>query len=97
MGSVADMKSAVVMVATVLIWDFIFMFLCLDMVLYILGYYTFYISCPRCWVNRDTNLSIVCVLCSFNSCFHCARLGSECGVPNLWGASPLSCSPLRTI
>ena len=30
-------------------------------------------------------------------CFHCACLGSLCGVPNLWGASPLNCSPLRTI
>ena len=38
------MKSDVVMVAIVLIWDFIFMFLCLDMVLYILGYFTFYMS-----------------------------------------------------
>ena len=28
----------------VAIGDFIFMFLCLDMVLYILGYYTFYMS-----------------------------------------------------
>ena len=40
----SDMKSNVVMVAIVLIWDFIFMFLCLDMVLYILGYFTFYMS-----------------------------------------------------
>ena len=39
-----DMKSDVVMVAIVLIWDFIFMFLCLDMVLYILEYFTFYMS-----------------------------------------------------
>ena len=28
---------------------------------------------------------VVCVFCNFNSCFHCARLGSLCGVPNLWG------------
>ena len=64
------MKSDVVMVAIV---DFIFMFLCLDMVLYILGYFTFYMShylrlivlYPRCRVNRDTNLSVVCVLCNF--------------------------------
>ena len=41
MGGSGDMKSDVVMVK---IWDFIFMFLCLDMVLYILGYYTFYMS-----------------------------------------------------
>ena len=27
---------------------------------------------PRCRVNRDTNLSVVCVLCNFNFCFHCA-------------------------
>ena len=39
-----DMKSDVVMVEIVLIVDFIFMFLCLDLVLYIEGYYTFYIS-----------------------------------------------------
>ena len=37
------MQSDVVMVAIVLIWDFIFMFLDLDMVLYILGYFIFYI------------------------------------------------------
>ena len=37
-----DMKSDVVIVAIVLIWDFIFMFLGFDLVLYILGYYTFY-------------------------------------------------------
>ena len=41
MGGSGDMKSDVVMVAIV---DFIFMFLCLDMVLYILGYFTFYVS-----------------------------------------------------
>ena len=35
------MKSDVAMVA---IGDFIFMFLCLDMVLYIEGHFTFYIS-----------------------------------------------------
>ena len=97
-----DMKSNVVMVA---IGDFIFMFLCLDMVLYIGGHFTFYMShylgwfvlYPRCRINRDTNLFVVCVLCNSNSCFHCARLGSECGVSNLWGASPLCCSPLCTI
>ena len=38
-----DMKSGVVMVAIVLIVDFIFMFLCLDLVLHIEGYFTFYI------------------------------------------------------
>ena len=36
----------------------------------------------RCRVNRDTNMSVFYVLCSFY-CFHCARLGSLCGVPNL--------------
>ena len=41
---VYDMKSDVVMVEIVLIWDFIFMFLCLDMVLYIEGYFPFYLS-----------------------------------------------------
>ena len=44
MGGSGDMKSDVVMVEIVLIWDFMFVFLCLDIVLYILGYFTFYIS-----------------------------------------------------
>ena len=44
MGGSGDMKSDVVMVEIVLIVDFIFMFLCLDLVLYILGYCTFYLS-----------------------------------------------------
>ena len=60
-------------VAIVLIVDFIFMFLCLDLVLYIEGYFTFYMShylgwfvlYPWCRVNRDTNLSVVCELCNF--------------------------------
>ena len=39
-----DMKSDVVMVEIVLIVDFIFMFLCLDLVLYIEGYFTLYMS-----------------------------------------------------
>ena len=39
-----DMKSDVVMVEIVLIWDFIFMFLCFDLVLYIEGYFTFDMS-----------------------------------------------------
>ena len=43
-GTLSDMKSSVVMVAIMLIWDFIFMFLELDLVLYILGYFTFYMS-----------------------------------------------------
>ena len=38
------MKSYVVMVAIVLIREFIFILLGLDLVLYILGYLTFYIS-----------------------------------------------------
>ena len=32
------------MVVIVPIWDFIFMFLGLDVILYILGYFTFYMS-----------------------------------------------------
>ena len=44
MGGSDDMKSSVVMVAIMLIWDFIFMFLELDLVLYILGYFTLYMS-----------------------------------------------------
>ena len=64
MGGSGDMKSDVVMVA---IGDFIFMFLCSDIVLYIEGYFTFYmwhylgwlVLYPRCRVNRDTNLFVV--------------------------------------
>ena len=44
MGGSGDMKLDVVIVAIVLIVDFIFIFLCLDMVLYILGYCAFYLS-----------------------------------------------------
>ena len=44
MGGSGDMKSDIVMVEIVLIVDFIFMFLCLDLVLYIEGYFTFYLS-----------------------------------------------------
>ena len=43
-GGSDDMKSDVVMVEIVLIVDFIFMFLCLDLVLYIEGYFSLYIS-----------------------------------------------------
>ena len=39
-----DMKSGVVMVAIVSIVDFIFMFLCLDLDLYIEGFFPFYMS-----------------------------------------------------
>ena len=42
MGGNDDMKSSVVMVAIMLIWGFIFMFLELDLILYILGYFIFY-------------------------------------------------------
>ena len=75
------MKSDVVMVAIVLIWDFIFMVLGLDLVLYIVGYlYILYVTLfrlivlySRRMVNRDTNMSVVCVLCNnFEFCFHCA-------------------------
>ena len=44
MGGSGDMKSDVVMVEIVLIVDFIFTFLCLDLVLYIEAHYTFYMS-----------------------------------------------------
>ena len=47
-GGGDDMKSEVVMVAIVLRWDFVFMFLCLDMVSYIEGYlYFLYITLSR--------------------------------------------------
>ena len=80
------------------------MLLGLDMVLYIEGYlYILYVTLSRlivlycrCRVNRDTNMSVVCVLCNFNFCSHCAFM-PPCGVPNLWGASPLCCSPLHNI
>ena len=49
----------------------------------------------RCRVNQSTNLSVFLYYIIFFVCFHCA-FGLPCwGVPNLWGASPLSCSPLR--
>ena len=44
MGGSGDMKLYVVMVAIVLIWDSILMLLGLDLVLYILGYFIFYLS-----------------------------------------------------
>ena len=73
------MKPAIVMVKIVLNWDFIFIFLSLDLVLYIDGYlYILYVVLfrlivlySRCRVNRDTNMSVVYVLCNFNFCFHC--------------------------
>ena len=88
------MKSDVVMVAIVSIWDFIFMLLGLDLVLYILGYlYILYVTLfrlivlySRCRVKQDKNMSVVCVLCNFLVfCFHCACLGAcvafpTCGV-----------------
>ena len=91
------MKSDVVMVAIVLIWDFISMFLGLDLVLYIVGYlYILYVTLfrlivlySRCRVNRDTNLSVVCALCNFNFCFHCAfGLLAVLDGPDLWGTFP---------
>ena len=78
-GGSGDLKSDVVMVAIVLIWDFIFMLLGLDMVLYIEGYvYILYVTLSRlivlyslCRVNRGTNMSVVYVLYNFIFCFHC--------------------------
>ena len=80
------------------------MFLCLDMVLNIEGYlyilcvtlFRLIVSYPQYKVNRDTNLSVVYVLCNIfiASTMH---LCSLCGVPNLCGASPLCCSLLHTI
>ena len=65
------MKLGVVMVAIVLLWDFILVLLGLDVVLYIEGYsYILYVTLfrlivlySRCRVNQDTNMSVVCVLC----------------------------------
>ena len=82
------------------------MFLRLDLVLYILGYvfiylfivyitlFRFIVLYSRCRVNRGTNLSVVLYYVIFY-CFHCAFGPPVWGVPNLWGASPLCCSPLR--
>ena len=39
---------------------------------------------------------VVCVLCNFVIASTVRIWASECGIPNLWGASPLSCNPLRT-
>ena len=69
-----DMKSSVVMVAIVSIWDFIFMLLSLDMVLCIEGYlYILHVTLSRlivlysrCRVNRGTNMSVVYVLSNFS-------------------------------
>ena len=48
MGGSGDMKSDVVMVAIVLIWDVIFMFLCLDLVFVHFGIlYTLCITLSR--------------------------------------------------
>ena len=78
------------------------MLLGLHLVLYIEGYlYILYVTLSRLivlysWsrVNRDTNMSVVDVLCNFNFCFH-YMFGPPYGVSNLGGASPLSCSPLH--
>ena len=51
----SDMKSVVMMVAIVLILDYIFMPLGHDLVLYILGYFTFYISHYLVWKSSITN------------------------------------------
>ena len=56
-----------------LLWDFMFMLLGLDLILYIEGYfYILYVTLfrlivlySRCRVNRDTNMSVVSVLCNF--------------------------------
>ena len=99
-----NMKSDVVMVGIMLIGDFIFVFLGLDLVLYIEGYlYILYVTLFRlivlyswCRVNRGTNMFVVCVSCNISCyCFHC-MLRPRMAFPNLWGASPLSCNPLHT-
>ena len=85
------------------IWDFIFMLLGLDLVLHNVEYlcilyvtlFRLIVLYSRCRVNQDTNMSVVCVLCNFVIA-STVRLGSICGVPNLWDASPLSYSPLHT-
>ena len=83
--------------------DFIFMFLGWDLECTIMGdmFYIEYVILSRlivlysqCRVNWGTNLSVVLYYVIFCYCFHCA-FGLPCGVPNLWGASPLCCSPLR--
>ena len=98
MGGSGDIKSDIMMVAIVLIWDFIFMFLGLDLVLYIVGYlYISYITLfrlivlySRCRVNRDTNMFIVYVLCNFfEFSLHCARLGS------VWRSQPMGRIPIE--
>ena len=85
----SDMKSDVVMVAIVLIGDFIFMLLGLDLVLYILGYlcilyvtlFNLIVLYSRCRVNQDTNMSVVCVLCNILSFASTARLGVRVAFP----------------
>ena len=48
----------------------------------------------RCRVNRSTNLSVVLYYVIFLLPL-CTVWASECGVPNLWGASPLWLRPLH--
>ena len=77
------MKSGVVMVV---IGDFIFMLLRLDLVLYIEGYlYILYVTYSRLIVL----LSMDYVTLYFAST---VRVWALCGVPNLWGVSPLTSS-----
>ena len=89
------MKSGVIMVAIVLIlglhiyvsvlglgfvhWGIFYIYISHDL--------DWFILYPRCMVNRDTNLSVVCELCNFNFCFHCARLGP------VWRSQPVGRIP----
>ena len=98
------MKSDALIVETVWIGDFIFMFLGLDLVLYILGYlFIVYITLirlivlySRCRVNWGTNLFVVLyyVILILAST---PRLGLCVGRSQPVGSSPLCCSPLRNI
>ena len=89
---IADMKSGVVMV---MVADFIFMLLGLDLVLYIEGclyilcvtYYRLIVLYSQYRVNRGTNMFVVRRLCNFIFCFHCACLGS------VWRSQPVGRIP----
>ena len=98
------MKSDAVIVEIAYIGDFMFMFLGWDLEctlwdMFYIEYVTLsrlIVVYSRCRVNRGTNLSVVLYYVMFCYCFYCA-FGLPCGVPNLWGVSPLWLRPLHII
>ena len=72
------------------------MFLCLDLVLYIEGYlyilhvilFRLIVLYPWCRINRDTNMSVVCVLCHILIAFTVRAFGPPTVVFPTCGAHP---------